>query len=76
MRPAGSAGEALHVLSILPVDLVVADIAMPGDDGYSLIRKMSALAGAPGRAAIPAIAVTAHAREEDRASAFRRALVA
>jgi PAS domain S-box-containing protein len=67
VRPAGSADEALHALNTSPVDLVVADIAMPGEDGYSLVRKMSALALAQGRPAIPAIAVTALAREEDRA---------
>jgi CheY-like chemotaxis protein len=67
VRPAGSADEALHALSTSPVDLVVADIAMPGEDGYSLVRKISAFAVAQGRRAIPAIAVTALAREEDRA---------
>ena len=53
-----------------PVDVLLADIAMPGEDGYSLIRKLRALR-APGAAVIPAAALTAFAREEDRAAALR-----
>ena len=67
VQPAGSAEEAIAALSASPFDLLVADIAMPGEDGFSLVARLSASAAAQGRRAIPAIAVTAHAREEDRA---------
>ena len=52
-----------------PVDVLLADIAMPGEDGYSLIRKLRAQRG-PRAAYIPAAALTAFAREEDRAAAL------
>src|SRR5687767_443959 len=41
---AASAAEALTVLQNEAVDVLVADIAMPGEDGYSLIQKVRALA--------------------------------
>jgi signal transduction histidine kinase len=66
---AESAGEALDLLQREPVDVLLADIAMPGEDGYSLIRKLRAL-DAPA-ADVPAAALTAFAREEDRQAAFR-----
>ena len=50
-------------------DVLVSDVAMPGEDGYTLIGKVRDLSDAS-LAGIPAIAVTAHARLEDR----RRAL--
>jgi CheY-like chemotaxis protein len=43
---------------------------MPGEDGYELIRKIRALPAGQGRK-IPAIALTAYARTEDRLSALR-----
>jgi CheY-like chemotaxis protein len=52
-------------------DILVADIGMPGEDGYSLIRSIRALPPDRG-GSIPAAAVTALARAEDR----RRALLA
>jgi CheY-like chemotaxis protein len=52
-------------------DILVADIGMPGEDGYSLIRSIRALPRDRG-GSIPAAAVTALARAEDR----RRALLA
>jgi signal transduction histidine kinase len=66
---AESAGEALDLLQREPVDVLLADIAMPGEDGYSLIRKLRALDAAA--ADVPAAALTAFAREEDRQAAFR-----
>jgi CheY-like chemotaxis protein len=50
-------------------DLIVSDIAMPGEDGYSLMRRVRALD--PEQAGrIPAIAVTAYSRAEDRVRAM------
>jgi CheY-like chemotaxis protein len=47
----------------------VSDIGMPGIDGYELLRQVRALPGAVAR--IPAIALTAFARSEDRTRALR-----
>jgi len=60
-----SAEEALDVLSTAKVHLLIADIAMPGVDGYELMRR-ARTAGC----SVPGIAVTAFARPDDR----RRAL--
>jgi CheY-like chemotaxis protein len=60
----GSADEALAALDCAPFDVLVADIAMPGRDGYDLIHHVRKMEGPPGR--IPALALTAHARGEDR----------
>jgi len=66
-----SANEALAVLSGHErLDLIVCDIGMPEQDGYDLIRRVRALPGEAGR--IPAVALTALARSEDR----KRALLA
>ena len=66
-----SAREALGALASLRPDILVSDIAMPGEDGYSLIEKIRVLeARCGGR--IPAVALTAYAGPEDR----RRALAA
>jgi CheY-like chemotaxis protein len=46
-------------------DILIADIGMPGEDGYDLIRKVRRSAHEKGRA-IPAIALTAYASTEDR----------
>jgi signal transduction histidine kinase len=63
-----SAFEALERLSREQFDLLVSDIGMPGQDGYALIAKVRAL-GAKG-AHLPAVALTAFARGEDRAKAL------
>jgi PAS domain S-box-containing protein len=68
---AASAAEALTVLQNEAVDVLVADIAMPGEDGYSLIQKVRALAS-PAKAMIPAAALTSFTGKEDE----RRALQA
>lgn len=50
-------------------DLIVSDIAMPGEDGYSLIRRVRAMEPEQG-GRIPAIALTAYSRTKDRAQAL------
>jgi signal transduction histidine kinase/ActR/RegA family two-component response regulator len=61
---AANSQDALQILQHDNIDVLLADIAMPGDDGYSLIRRIRS---ADTRvASIPAAAVTAHAREEER----------
>lgn len=70
VRAASSAAEAMAVIESESVDLLVSDIGMPEEDGYGLMRRVRAL-GVP-RGALPAIALTAFTRSEDR----RRALEA
>jgi len=62
---AASASEALDSLTRSLPHIMISDIAMPGEDGYSLIRKVRNLEAESG-GHIPAIALTAFAREEDR----------
>ncbi|HLM58306.1 MAG TPA: PAS domain S-box protein [Pyrinomonadaceae bacterium] len=67
---AASAAEALTLLRESPPDVLVSDIGMPDEDGYALIRKVRGLpAGQGGK--VPAIALTAYARTEDRLQALR-----
>lgn len=61
---ATSADEALEALSSLQLDVLISDIGMPEVDGYELIDRVRSLEG--DNQQIPAIALTAYAREEDR----------
>jgi signal transduction histidine kinase/CheY-like chemotaxis protein len=63
-----SAARALDVLSAEHVDVMLADIAMPGEDGYTLVRKLRAMDGHVAK--IPAAALTALAGDEDRQQAL------
>ncbi|HEU4370669.1 MAG TPA: chemotaxis protein CheB [Methylomirabilota bacterium] len=66
---AANAREALEALEQAPFDVLVSDIRMPEEDGYDLLRKVRALdAGRGGQ--IPALALTAYARIEDREAAL------
>lgn len=67
VKLAGSAAEALQVLDGWKPDVLLSDIAMPGEDGYSLIRKVRER-DAAGGGKIPAVALTAYAKIEDRVS--------
>jgi CheY-like chemotaxis protein len=51
-------------------DLLVSDVGMPGTDGYELLKQVRALGEARG-GKLPAIALTAFARSEDRTRALR-----
>ena len=64
MTTATSADEALKALKNLQLDVLISDIGMPEVDGYELIYQVRNLEGDNQR--IPAIALTAYAREEDR----------
>jgi PAS domain S-box-containing protein len=72
-----SGAEALALLSDPPggkrPDALILDIAMPDEDGYTVLNKVRALEAGRGAAAdrIPAIALTAHARAEDRLRALQ-----
>jgi PAS domain S-box-containing protein len=67
---AGSATEALEAIVAAVPDLLISDIGMPGEDGYELIRRIRELPAESG-GKVPAIALTAYARVEDRMQALR-----
>jgi PAS domain S-box-containing protein len=69
VTPASSAGEALELLQRRPMDVLLADIGMPEQDGYALIEAIRALPSS--EAIIPAVAVTAYVSSRDRARAFK-----
>jgi signal transduction histidine kinase/ActR/RegA family two-component response regulator len=71
VRVAGSATEAIELIRSHRPDVLVSDIGMPGEDGYSLIRRLRALPSEDG-GSTPAIALTAYARSEDRIQVLRR----
>jgi len=62
---APSVERAMAVLQTERPDVLISDIGMPGEDGYSLIRRVRRLASDAG-GSIPAIALTAYASSEDR----------
>jgi signal transduction histidine kinase len=65
VRVATSAGEALGVLHEHRPHVIVSDLSMPGEDGFQLIRRIRAE-----RSRVTAIALTAHARPQDRERAL------
>ena len=65
----GSAREALESIETWLPDVLIADIGMPVEDGYGLIRKVRALPRELG-GETPALALTAYARTEDRMRAL------
>jgi PAS domain S-box-containing protein len=65
----GAATDAFAALDRLRPSVIVADIALPDEDGYSFIRRVRAHS-TPAIQAIPAIAVTAYATVPDRAEAL------
>jgi PAS domain S-box-containing protein len=67
---AASAAEALSEIRKSPPDVLISDIGMPEEDGYVLIRKVRDLRAEEG-GNVPAIALTAYARTEDRLQALR-----
>ena len=62
---ASSAAQALERIGVRLPDVLVSDIGMPGEDGFSLIRRVRALTAEEG-GKVPALALTAYARSEDR----------
>jgi CheY-like chemotaxis protein len=58
-----------RILAARP-DVLVCDIGMPAEDGYSLIRQLRALEESR-ESALPAVALTAYVRSEDRTKAIR-----
>jgi PAS domain S-box-containing protein len=69
---AGDACDALRILESRPVDVLVADIGLPGEDGYSMMNRVRARCAEKMVRGLPALALTAYASAEDA----RRASVA
>ena len=67
---ASNADDALVILEAEKPDVLVSDIGMPGVDGFALLRRIRALGPTRG-GRVPAIALTAFARSEDRTRALR-----
>ncbi len=67
VRTASSVVEAMGILKMFTPDVILSDIGMPGQDGYDFIRQFRELSSF---AAIPAVALTALARVEDRTRAL------
>ncbi len=66
---AASAGEALGIIATTHIDVLLADLGLPGRDGFSLIQAIRSLDPAEG-GAIPAVAVTAYSGLPERTRAF------
>ncbi|HEY9747912.1 MAG TPA: ATP-binding protein, partial [Allocoleopsis sp.] len=64
-----SVAEAIAAYEALQPDILISDIAMPGEDGYALIHRVKTLEDNQAKP-MPAIALTAYAREEDQAQAL------
>ncbi len=69
VRSVSSAEAAYEAFSTFRPQVLVSDVAMPDEDGYSLIRRIRALDATQG-GKIPAIALTAYTRAEDRTKAL------
>jgi signal transduction histidine kinase/CheY-like chemotaxis protein len=69
VQRAASVAEALEILEWYEPDVLVSDLAMPGEDGYSLIAKVRDIESTTGKHT-PVIALTSYVRVEDRARAL------
>jgi len=70
VKTASSAAAALEAIAVQAFDVLICDIGMPDEDGYSLITKVRALTS-DGRDHVPAAALTAYTSEEDRIRVLR-----
>jgi len=69
VQTATSAAEALEILEWYKPNVLVLDLTMHDEDGYSLIRKIRSLNGESG-SRVSAVALTTHVRIDDRARAL------
>jgi CheY-like chemotaxis protein len=67
---AGSVSEAMERILAARPDVLVCDVGMPQEDGYSLIRRLRVLEERQ-KSVLPAVALSAYARSEDRTKAIR-----
>jgi PAS domain S-box-containing protein len=66
-QTAATASECLRITGEWPTDVLICDVGLPDDDGYGLLKRLRRL---PEGERIPAIALTAYTRPEDRARAL------
>jgi signal transduction histidine kinase/ActR/RegA family two-component response regulator len=66
-QTAGTASECLRITRDWPPDVLVCDVGLPDDDGYGLLRRLRLT---PAGETLPAIALTAYTRPEDRSKAL------
>ena len=64
---AASTREALEAITVTVPDLLLADLGLPDEDGYTLLRRIRAI---PTLGTLPAVALTAYARASDRERAL------
>jgi CheY-like chemotaxis protein len=62
---------ALDAYSTQPPMVLVSDIGLPGEDGFSLIQQIRAMEQDRGLSPVPALAVTAFARADDQRHALQ-----
>ena len=67
---AASAAEAIKEIERRKPDVLVSDLGMPEQDGYELIKEVREMESADHTARIPALALTAYAKAEDRVRAL------
>ena len=70
VRIATTSAEAKEAYGIERPSVIVCDIGLPGEDGYSLVRSIRRTERDAGLSRVPAVAVTAFAREEDQKAAL------
>ncbi len=70
VRACASSEQAMKLLSDWNPDVIVSDIEMPDEDGYELIRKVRRSEANRGGRKVPAVALTAYGRVEDRLRAL------
>ena len=70
VREAWSARTGFELFRDWHPSVLVSDIGMPGEDGYDLLRRVREAEASSGDAPIPAVALTAYARSEDRMRAL------
>ena len=68
VRSASSSADAMKSLAEITPHVLISDIAMPAEDGYEFIHRLRSMGGQI--SAIPAIAMTAYVRDEDREKAL------
>ena len=67
---AESVAAAMEILSTTPIAVIVSDVGMPGEDGYAFLRRVRSTGASPRTRGLPALALTAFARGEDRQKAL------
>jgi CheY-like chemotaxis protein len=74
--PVATAAEAFEVVQREPVDVVVMDIGLPQENGFSLLKRIRDLESVQGVPPVPVVAVTAYAGPQAHAEALRAGFAA